>query len=59
MIVTTHTSPYAMSSYTIEGHSHGVLIPTHASKSQHGDKVVTFEPQEVIKIWLFIIKVGS
>ena len=32
---------------------------THVSKSQHGGKVPTFEPQENIKIWLIIIKVGS
>ena len=33
--------------------------PTHVSKSQHGGRVLAFEPQETIKIWLIIIKVGS
>jgi hypothetical protein len=30
--------------------------PTHVSKSQHGGKVPTFEPQETIKIWCICIK---
>ena len=33
--------------------------PTHGSKSQHGGKGPTFEPQETIKKWLMIIKVKS
>ena len=33
-----------------------VPSPTHVSKSQHGCKVPTFEPQEPIKIWLINIK---
>ena len=36
-----------------------VPSPIHVSESQHGGKVPTFEPQETIKIWLSIIKVGS
>ena len=36
-----------------------VPSPTHVSKSQHGGKVPTFEPQETIDIWLTIIKVRS
>jgi hypothetical protein len=36
-------------------HVHEVPSP----KSQHEDKVPTFEPQETIKIRLIIIKVGS
>ena len=36
-----------------------VQSPTHVSKSQHGGKVPTFEPQETIKIWLTIIKVRT
>ena len=36
----------------------GVPSPTHVSKSQHGGKVPTFEPQETIKIWLIIFKAG-
>jgi hypothetical protein len=39
--------------------SHGVPSPTHDSKSQHVVEAPTFEPQETIKIWLIIIKVGS
>jgi hypothetical protein len=39
--------------------SHRVPSPTHGSKSQRGGKVLTFEPQVTIKIWLIIIKVGS
>ena len=35
-----------------------VPSPTHISKSQHGGKVPTFEPQETIKIWIIIIKGG-
>jgi hypothetical protein len=38
---------------------HEVPSPTHVSKSQHGGKVPTLEPQTIIKIWLIIIKVGS
>ena len=46
---------------TLRAGSHGSQVPspTHVSKSQHGGKVPTFEPQETIKIWLIIIKVGS
>jgi hypothetical protein len=36
-----------------------VPSPSHVSKSQHGGKVPTFEPQETIQIWLISIKVGS
>ena len=36
-----------------------VPSPTHVSKSQHGDKVPIFEPQESISIWLIIIKFRS
>ena len=36
--------------------SHGVPSHTHISKSQHGGKVPTSEPQETIKIQLIIIK---
>ena len=36
-----------------------ILSPTHASKSQHGDKVPTFGPQDIIKKWLIIVKIGS
>jgi hypothetical protein len=36
--------------------SHRVPSPTHVSKSQHGHKVPTVEPQEIVKIWLVIIK---
>ena len=39
--------------------SHGVPSATHVSKFQHGGKAPTFEPQEIIKIWSLIIKVGS
>ena len=35
-----------------------VPSPTHVSKSQHGGKVPTFEPQESIKIRYIIIEVG-
>ena len=39
----------------------GSQVPSHShvNKSQHGDKVPTFEPQETIKIWLIIINVWS
>ena len=33
-----------------------VSSPTHVSKSQHGGKVSTFEPQDIIKTWLTIIE---
>ena len=36
-----------------------VPSPTHASKSWHGCRVPTFEPQEIIKMCTIIIKVGS
>ena len=32
--------------------------PTQLSKSQHGDKVPTFEPQETIKVWFIFFRVG-
>jgi hypothetical protein len=32
---------------------------TDVSKSQHAGKVPTFEPQETVKVWLTIVKVGS
>ena len=44
------------------GHIHmglQVSSSTHVSKSQHGGKVPTLEPQETIKIWLIIIEVKS
>jgi hypothetical protein len=34
--------------------SHGVPSPTRLSLSQHGGKVPTFEPREIIKRWLVI-----
>ena len=34
-------------------------VPSHVSKSQHGGKIPTFEPQAIMKIWLIIIKGGS
>jgi hypothetical protein len=37
--------------------SHGVLSPIHVSKSRHGGKATTFEPQETVKIWLLMNKV--
>ena len=43
----------------IRAGSHGVPSPTYVSKSQHGGKVPTFEPQETIKIKLIIIKLWS
>ena len=45
--------------FTVRVDSHGVPSPTHVSKSQHGGKVPTFEPQVTIEIWLIIMKVGS
>ena len=33
--------------------------PTHSSRSQHGGKAPTFEPQQTIKIRLIITKFGS
>ena len=36
-----------------------VASPTHVSKSQHGGKVATCEPQVITKIWLNIIEVIS
>ena len=36
-----------------------VPSPIHVSKSRHGGKVPTFELQEIIKIWLIIVKFGS
>ena len=36
-----------------------VMNPTHISKPQREGKVSTFKPQETIKIWYIIIKVGS
>ena len=36
-----------------------VQSPIYVSKSQHGGKVPTFEPQETIQTWYKIIKVGS
>ena len=36
-----------------------ILSPTHVSKSQHGGKVPTCEPQVIINIWLNVIRVGS
>ena len=41
--------------------SHGSQVPrpTHVSKSQHGGKVPTFEPQETITIRFVFIKVAS
>ena len=33
--------------------------PTHVSKSQHGGKVPTCEPQVTTKIWLIITKFKS
>jgi hypothetical protein len=33
--------------------------PTHVSKSRHGGKTPTFEPQETIQMWLIVVKVGS
>ena len=32
---------------------------THESKSQHGGRGPTFEPQETIKIWFILIKIKS
>jgi hypothetical protein len=39
--------------------SHGVPSPIHVSKSQHGGKVPTCEPQVFSGIWHNIIIVGS
>ena len=39
--------------------THRVPSATHVSKSQHGGKVPTCEPQVIIEIWLIIIKIGS
>ena len=36
----------------------GVPSPSHVSKSQHGGKAPTFQPQETNKIWFIFIKVG-
>jgi hypothetical protein len=38
--------------------SHGVSCLIHVSKPKQGDKAPTFEPQETIKTWLILIKVG-
>jgi hypothetical protein len=37
--------------------SHGVPSPTHISKFQHGDKIPTFEPQEILEILFIYINV--
>ena len=37
--------------------SHGAPSPIHVTESQHGGKVPTLELQQIIKIWLIIIKV--
>ena len=39
--------------------SHGVPSPTHVSKSKHGGKVPTIEPQQIIKVWFTSIKIRS
>ena len=40
----------------VRANSHRVPSPTHVSKSQHGGKVPTCEPQVITKIWLIMIK---
>lgn len=37
----------------------GSQVPLMCSKSQHGDNVPKFEPQETIKVWLISIEVKS
>ena len=49
--------PQALLEHIIRATSQ-VPSPTHVIKSQHGDRVPTFEPQEIIRIWLTIIKTG-
>jgi hypothetical protein len=53
--------PEALPKHIIRAGTHGsqVSSPTHVTKSQHGGKVPTFELQEIIRIWLTIIKIGS
>ena len=55
MYLMAHKSPLgcAVKLFYVESQ---VPSPTYISKSQHGGKVPIFEPQEIIKIWLVIIK---
>ena len=36
-----------------------VLSPTHVDMSQHGGKVPMCEPQEIVKISIIIVNIGS
>lgn len=36
--------------------SRGFPSPTHVNNSQHGGKSPTFEPREILKVWLDSLK---
>ena len=58
MRIWLHACMWTGSFGILRANSHGVPSPTHDSKSQHGGEVPTSKPQETMKIWLIIIKVG-
>jgi hypothetical protein len=43
----------------LEVDSHGSRLPslTHVNEPQHGGKVPTCEPQELVKVWFIFMKV--
>ena len=36
---------------SLRARSHGVPSPIHVNKLQHGGKVPTFEPQEIVRVY--------